>query len=164
MNRPTERRLTLLRNASDPYDRQWIERVLSRCVEDSNGCWVWQGNKTHNGYGQTGYRGRTRIVHRVMLQVSSGVALGRWEYACHRCDVKLCINPDHLWKGTPLENQVDSVMKRRNGEQKVTHCPRGHEYSGENITWKVAKSGRLARECRECTRLRTRRRYHKRAA
>lgn len=136
------------------YDQWWMARVKSRCVVTETGCWVWQGNKAINGYGLTSYRSRTRIVHRKMFEVANGVTLGRWEYACHSCDVRQCCNPAHLWKGTPLDNQVDSVMKRRNGEQKVTHCPRGHEYTPENTYVHAAKSGRPARNCRACMRIR----------
>ena len=138
------------------YNEWWLARVKARCVVDSNGCWIWQGNKTYNGYGQTGYRSKTRILHRKMFEVVNGVTLGRWEYACHSCDVKLCCNPAHLRKGTPLDNQVDSVMKRRNGEQQVTHCPRGHEYTPENTYVHAAKSGRPARNCKRCNLIRTR--------
>ena len=34
---------------------------------------------------------------------------------CHKCDNHLCINPDHLFLGTRLENLLDSVKKRRVG-------------------------------------------------
>lgn len=164
-HRTTERRLTLLRSVSDAYDRRWLTSVFGQCLENEAGCWIWQGNRTRNGYGQKFYPDRgNSVVHRKVLEIVSGQKLGRWEYACHSCDVKLCCNPDHLWKGTPKENQEDSVRKRRNGEQQVTHCPRGHEYSSDNITWKVAASGRPARECRECNRARMSRRYHRRAA
>lgn len=33
--------------------------------------------------------------------------------ACHTCDVRSCINPDHLWEGSVAENQADMVQKNR---------------------------------------------------
>ncbi len=33
---------------------------------------------------------------------------------CHSCDNPACINPDHLFKGTRLENNRDSKAKGRN--------------------------------------------------
>ena len=141
------------------YDQSWIARVKARCVIAESGCWVWQGTQYHNGYGSTTYRSNAVIVHRKMLEIAKGMTLGRWEYACHYCDVRLCCNPDHLWKGTPLDNQVDSVKKGRNGEQKVTHCPLGHEYTPENTYITPAASGRPSRMCRECGRIKSRRRW-----
>ena len=143
----------------DEYNRRWIEGVRANCVVDANGCWLWQGHLALNGYGQRGYRGKTRVLHRKMYELHHGLTLGRWEYACHSCDVKRCCNPEHLWRGTPKDNQEDCVQKRRNGELRVTHCPQGHPYDDRNTVFRIAKSGRPARECRECTRERQRRRY-----
>lgn len=141
------------------YNRQWVERVKRSIVVSEAGCWIWQGNRAINGYGQTNYRGKTIVLHRRMYEIHHNIKLGRWQYACHSCDVKLCCNPEHLWIGTPKDNQVDCILKRRNSEQNVTHCPRGHAYDEKNTTWKVAASGRPARECKECTRERSRRRW-----
>jgi len=139
--------------SDEAYREHWIARIKSSCLVNERGCWIWQGHTFKNGYGMTCYRRDTVPVHRQMFKLLKG-PLDRWEYACHSCDTKACCNPDHLWKGTPLDNQVDSVMKGRNGEQQVTHCPRGHAYEGDNIVWKVAASGRPARDCVICTRKR----------
>jgi hypothetical protein len=34
-------------------------------------------------------------------------------YVLHKCDVGGCVNPDHLWQGTPQENVQDAIAKGR---------------------------------------------------
>lgn len=143
----------------EAFNRRWLERVKANTVATPSGCWIWQGWKTRNGYGSTAYRGKNCIIHRKTLELATGIKLDRWEYACHSCDVKLCCNPAHLWKGTPKQNSVDSADKGRHQEVKRTHCVRGHPLSGDNLILRKQAAGRgprMRRICRECERIRMR--------
>jgi hypothetical protein len=60
---------------------------------------------------------------------------------------------------TELENSADMIAKGRNYEQQRTHCPKGHPYSGDNLYFVRAKSGRPSRRCRECERIKGRKRW-----
>ena len=80
--------------------------------EPNSGCWLWLGLCNRRGYGVIGYQRKRSLAHRMMLsfyQPNSDANL----YACHRCDVTSCINPDHLFWGTQGQNLQDAVSKGR---------------------------------------------------
>ena len=89
----------------------WISRFWSH-VEKTDTCWLWCG-ATNYGYGVMHIKRAHRLrAHRVSWELSHGpIPLGL--YICHRCDVKLCVRPDHLFLGTQVENMADMVLKGR---------------------------------------------------
>lgn len=144
--------------SKEQYDKKWIARVKRHIVIDENGCWIWQGQKKHNGYGQVDYRGKTISVHRQMFQVTRGIVLPKKPQVsvCHSCDVRPCCNPDHLWAGSQKENLADSVRKGRHQEISKTECERGHPFTPENTLVASGREGRGARHCKTCQRARAR--------
>ncbi len=136
------------------YNRRWLERIYSMTHMDANGCRIWDGYlHPSRGYGNTSYRSKPGPVHRLVFQVLRGVKLGRWEFVCHSCDNPRCCNIEHLWVGTPKENQQDMSRKGRAGLQQATHCKNGHEFTPENV-YRAPSSGR--RGCIKCDRERQR--------
>lgn len=140
------------------YNSRWISRLKSRCAISESGCWIWQGILTSNGYAQDQYRGKTISVHRQMYKVTRGVEIPKkpQRSVCHTCDVRPCINPDHLWLGSQKENLADSVRKGRHQETKKTECERGHPFTPENTYYAKGREGRGARHCKACQRGRQR--------
>lgn len=64
----------------------------------------------------------------------------------HSCDTPACVNPDHLRVGTPLDNMQDKMKRNRHHWKGITHCPKGHPYSGANL-----KMNGKSRACRLCS-------------
>lgn len=81
-------------------------------VKDKDSCWIWKGSKNRGGYGTFWFRGRLHIASRVSWMIAYG-DIPDGMLVCHRCDIPLCVNPDHLWLGTDMDNTIDKLSKRR---------------------------------------------------
>ncbi len=81
-------------------------------VRKTKKCWIWTGGKNKKGYGAATYGGKTWRVHRLAWLLSKG-AIPDGLFVCHRCDVRVCCNPDHLFLGTNQDNMADMRAKGR---------------------------------------------------
>jgi hypothetical protein len=83
---------------------------------DAKACWLWTGHVSDRGYGifwlPLGPDAQRVRAHRFAWIASRGDIPDGLE-VCHRCDVTRCVNPDHLFLGTRLDNHLDSVRKGR---------------------------------------------------
>jgi hypothetical protein len=86
--------------------------------EPNSGCWLWTASLGSTGYGQAfngwpkSHGRRVTGAHRVAWELTHGeipAGLG----VLHRCDVPLCVNPQHLFLGTSADNLRDMRAKKR---------------------------------------------------
>ena len=121
------------------------ERFLAKFIPEPNsGCWLWHGAYVTMGYGWF----QNEMAHRASYMMHVG-PIPKSLYVLHKCDVKECVNPEHLFVGTQKENLVDASRKGRLKRKKQTHCNRGHPFDDQNTYYQ--STGR--RGCRECHRV-----------
>ena len=99
-----------------PLRVKQIDHLTRKVIVREDGCHIWTGTISQGGYGlmvitDSGRRISTK-AHRVAYQIAHG-EIPDGLYICHSCDVKLCVNPDHLFAATQAENMRDMSRKNR---------------------------------------------------
>lgn len=79
--------------------------------EPNSGCWLWE-KALRNSYPLLEAGGYYGGAHRFSYRLYKG-PIPQGMFICHACDVSSCVNPDHLWVGTPKQNTRDAVAKKR---------------------------------------------------
>lgn len=112
------------------YSEKTLRRFWAK-VAKSNGCWLWQASKSIAGYGQFKLRSYVGVfAHRLSWEIAHGViADGLW--VLHKCDTPACVNPEHLFLGTCVDNVRDMYAKGRNApipRPPLAALPRGSDH------------------------------------
>lgn len=144
------------------------ERFWSKVVAgDELSCWEWNGAHLPKGYGSIGsWNGKSQTgAHRAMAEMLTGCPVPTGLHIDHLCRNRGCVNPFHLEIVEPRTNILRGVGRSAENATK-THCKRGHELAGDNLSIDhIKSSGRYERRCKICTRYKTRRyRERKKAA
>lgn len=111
--------------------------------EPNTGCFIWAGPEDGKGYGVLflGRRNHTKSAHRFAWERANGPIPKRL-CVCHKCDTPCCVNPDHLFLGTHLQNMNDMARKWRSPSVATGVLPFGVYLNGRRFTAKVWFSGK----------------------
>ncbi len=91
--------------------------MIKYTPEPNSGCWLWTAGWSRGiGYGQIirkkNGKWQSAWAHRISWELFRG-DIPNDLFVLHKCDVRLCVNPDHLFLGTQSDNVADMVKKGR---------------------------------------------------
>jgi hypothetical protein len=82
-------------------DRFWNK------VKKTDECWNWIASVDKDGYGKFSYESKTIRAHKMSWLLAFNKLSDRW--LLHKCNNRKCVNPDHLYEGSPRDNTKDSI-------------------------------------------------------
>ncbi len=95
-----------------PELRVKVRELLIDAETTPTGCTECTCGSFTSGYGCVRVGTKVFIAHRVVWTVVKG-PIPRNLWLLHRCDNRKCINVDHLFLGTPTDNNADCILKKR---------------------------------------------------
>lgn len=117
-----------------------LQRFEKKFVRESDSeCWLWFAAKGSHGYGNFWNGKAYTTAHRVAYELYIGQIPDDF-FVLHKCDVRNCVNPSHLFLGTQADNMNDKALKGR--------AAGPHLYGESNpqakLSWGLVKQIRVA--------------------
>lgn len=130
---------------SDEEKYKRMIRSYEKNVIKSDGCWDWNGFVMSNGYGSISQGTNKQIgAHRASYIIHKG-KISRNIMVLHKCDNRICTNPDHLFLGNQRDNMQDALKKgRMRGHFPKGIIPHNKKLTREHIDFIEANKGRIS--------------------
>lgn len=96
---------------SDGSPELIISVIRSWSKVNDDGCWVWQKSKSVGGYPTYRYAGKSRMTHRLVLELTLGRPIDGQD-AHHKCGNALCVNPAHIQLASRRQNIAEMLTRR----------------------------------------------------
>ena len=101
---------------------KWLERFWSK-VEKTDGCWIWRGGRSSNGYGVFAVARRSAYAHRLSHEQVHG-AIQAGMVIDHLCRNRAYVNPAHLEVVSDRENVARGMSRSAINARKIV-CANG---------------------------------------
>jgi hypothetical protein len=88
------------------------EKFWRKVLKLSCSCWVWTGSWNGWGYGRQIIGNKSVTAHRISYALHNGPIPAGLQ-VLHKCDIRCCVNPAHLFLGTHDDNMKDASAKGR---------------------------------------------------
>ena len=116
------------------------QKFLSKIIKLDSGCWTLAYKDTQ-GYSRFTTKKSTTVTgHKASYQIFKGIEGLAYMCVLHKCDNSCCVNPDHLYLGTPKQNTDDMFNRNRDAISILTKEQVKEiqvDYSKGNITQKA---------------------------
>ena len=122
--------------------QKWERRYIP---EPNSGCHLWLCYYNEHGYGQTrvgGRKGCNILAHRLAWELFRGPIPDEL-FVLHRCDNPACVNPDHLYVGTQVDNEADVARRKRWGGPRNLPCGAKHHHATAKLTSEQVRAIRV---------------------